>query len=72
MRRMSSCGDSKIADYDPTTSPERLKEIEEEFNRFRENGWFAADITDGRNEFIDKFDPNADILMIPRMQGGCH
>jgi hypothetical protein len=33
-------------------------------------GWFAADISDKRNILIDRFDPNADILLLPRVQGG--
>jgi len=33
-------------------------------------GWFAADISDKRNVLIREFDPNADILLIPKMQGG--
>ena len=52
------------------TSPERLAEIETEFNEMIKKGYFAADITDKKNEFIKNFDPNADILMIPKIQGG--
>jgi hypothetical protein len=33
-------------------------------------GFFAADITDGRNILIKKFDPNADTLLIPPVKGG--
>lgn len=71
MRKMSHKGDEKVAEYCETTSPERLREIEAEFNRFMEQGWFAADVTDGKAILIKTFDPAADILLIPRVQGGC-
>jgi len=71
MRKMSHKGDERVAEYNLTTSPERLAEIEAEFNRFMEQGWFAADVTDGKAILIKEFDPGADILLIPRVQGGC-
>ena len=71
MRKMSHKGDEKVAEYCETTSPERIAEIEAEFNRFMEQGWFAANVTDGNAVLIKKFDPGADILLIPRVQGGC-
>jgi hypothetical protein len=33
-------------------------------------GFFAADVTEGRNVLINKFDPKANILLIPRVRGG--
>ena len=33
-------------------------------------GWFAADISDKRDVLIREFDPDAEILLIPRVQGG--
>ena len=71
MRKMSHKGDERVAEYSETTSPERLAEIEAEFNRFMEQGWFAANVTDGKAVLIKKFNPAADILLIPRVQGGC-
>lgn len=71
MVKMSGKGDEQVAEYDvDVTSPERLAEIENEFNAMIAKGCFAADITDKKGEFITKFDPNADILMIPQIQGG--
>jgi len=69
--KMSGKGDETVAEWDiETVSPERLEEIEKEFAQMTANGYFAADVTDKRNELIQKFDPNADILMIPNVQGG--
>lgn len=69
--KMSGKGDEVVAEYAAgVTSPERLDEIEKEFQEMIQSGYFAADITDKRNEFIKDFDPNADILMIPKIQGG--
>ena len=71
MRVMSTNGDDQIAEYEVgVTSPERLAEIEVEFKDFMRKGFTPADITDQRDTIIDKFNPNADILMIPRIQGG--
>lgn len=71
MVKMSGKGDEVVAEYTPgVTSPERLEQIEKEFNEMIKKGYFAADITDKKNEFIKDFDPNADILMIPKIQGG--
>jgi hypothetical protein len=68
---MSHHGDDVLAEYDvDVTSPERLKAIENEFNGLMQNGYTAADITDKKDEIIHQFDPTADILLIPRMQGG--
>jgi hypothetical protein len=64
-------GDDKVAEYEVgVTTPERLAEIEAEFKKFQKEGWLAADVTDKKDELIQKFDPKADILLIPRMRGG--
>ncbi len=68
MRKMSGKGDEQVAEWNETATPEDLEKIEKEFNELTSKGFFAADIEKG--ELIDKFDPNANILMIPRMQGG--
>lgn len=71
LRKLSQQGDELIAEWEPTTvRRRRLEEIEREFNLLQQKGYFAADITDGRDLLIDKFDPDAEILMIPRVQGG--
>jgi len=64
-------GDRTLAEWDTdTVSPEQLDEIEMQFNQKMRQGFFAADITDGRNVLIKKFDPKANILLIPRVRGG--
>jgi hypothetical protein len=64
-------GDQTLAEWDTETiSPERLDALEAEFNVKMRQGFFAADVTDGRNILIQKFDPKADTLLIPRVQGG--
>ena len=71
MRMLSSAGDKVIAEWDTDTiSPDRLTEIETEFKEKMAAGWFAVDIYDKRNELIREFDTNAEILLIPRVQGG--
>lgn len=70
MRILSSAGDTIVAEWSETTTDERLKEIEAEFNAKMQSGFFAVDITDKKDEQIRKFDPAADILLIPAMQGG--
>ena len=71
MRKMSHKGDERVAEYGETTSPDRLGEIEAEFDKYMKQGWFAADVTDGKAILIKKFDPAADILLIPCVHGGC-
>lgn len=69
LRKMSVKGDAPVCEWDTdTVTPERLVEIEAEFTAMQKQGFFAADI--GKNELIHEFDPNADILMMPRLQGG--
>lgn len=64
-------GDRTLAEWDTeTVSPQRLREIETEFEAKMRHGFFAADVTDGRNRLIRKFNPKADTLLIPRVQGG--
>ena len=71
LRMMCSSGDKILAEWDTdTVSPDRLTEIEEEFNEKVRQGWFAADISEKRDVLIKKFDPEAEILLIPRVQGG--
>ena len=66
-----SQGDKVIAEWDTeTVSPERLAEIETEFKERMAAGWFAVDINEKRDQLIRQFDPNAEILLIPRVQGG--
>ena len=69
LRKMSGRGDETVAEWDTETVTEaKLAEIEKEFNARIKEGYFAADIN--KNELIKSFDPNADILLIPKMQGG--
>ena len=71
LRILCSRGDQILAEWDTeTVAPERLKEIEREFNERIAQGWFAADISDKRDVLIRQFDPNAEIVLIPRVQGG--
>ncbi len=74
LRMICAGGDKTLAEWTETTSPERLKEIETEFNEKMAQGWFAADITHcAENEdgvLIREFNPSAEILLIPRVQGG--
>ncbi len=68
---MCASGDKTLAEWDTgTVSPQQLGEIEREFNEKIAQGWFAADISDKRDVLIREFDPNAEILLIPRVQGG--
>ena len=71
MRLICSDGDRPIAEWDTdTVTPKRLEEIEREFNKRMSDGWFAVDITEKRNTLLKEFDPNSDILLIPRVHGG--
>jgi hypothetical protein len=71
LRIMCAGGDKTLAEWDTEKATAvRLNEIEKEFNEKIAQGWFAADISEKRNILIDQFDPNADILLIPRVQGG--
>ncbi len=71
LRKMSPRGDDAIAEWDTeTVTPERLEEIEREFRSLTKQGYFAADITEGRSKIVKEFNPNADLLMLPRVQGG--
>jgi len=77
LRMICAGGDKTLAEWDTEkVSPQRLAEIEKEFNEKLAQGWFAADITvsdpqkgaDGK--LIRQFDPAAETLLIPRVQGG--
>jgi hypothetical protein len=71
LRMLSASGDETLAEWDiETVSLERLREIEAEFNSKVQQGFFAVDITDGRNKFIREFDPGAETLLIPPVRGG--
>ena len=71
LRMVCAGGDETLAEWDTeTVTPERLAEIEKEFNDKIAQGWLAADIAEKRNRLIQEFDPNAEILLIPRVQGG--
>ena len=71
LRVLCAEGDKTLAEWDvQTISPEQLQKIESEFNARMRQGFFAADVTDGRNVLIKEFDRNADTLLIPRVQGG--
>jgi hypothetical protein len=71
LRVLSPRGDETLAEWDTQTiTPEQLHQIESEFDAKMRQGFFAADVTDGRNLLIKKFDRNADMLLIPRVQGG--
>src|SRR2546422_10327355 len=72
LRMMCAAGDETLAEWETETiSPQRLNEIEVEFQSKMRQGYFAVNITDGRNTFISKFDSKADILLIPAVRGGC-
>jgi hypothetical protein len=71
IRMICALGDKTLGEWETDKlSPEKLRELEAEFNAKMQQGFFAADITDGRNVFVKKFDPNADTLLIPPVQGG--
>jgi hypothetical protein len=68
---LCSAGDKVIAEWNTDEiSPDRLTEIETEFREKMAAGFFAVDIHEKRNQLIREFDPNAEILLIPRVQGG--
>lgn len=68
MRKMSGKGDECVAEWNETASAEELAKIEKEFNELTKAGYWAADMD--KSEIIQKFDPNANILMMPKMAGG--
>ena len=71
LRMICAGGDKTLAEWDTdTVSAQRLAEIETEFKEKMAQGWFAADISEKRDVLIREFDPNAEILLIPRVQGG--
>lgn len=71
MRMICGGGDKTLAEWDTkTVSQARIAEIEKEFNERLAQGYFAADIGDKRDVLIQKFDPNAEILLVPRVMGG--
>lgn len=71
MRIMGIDGDKIMAKWDTeTVSSDLLAQIEAEFKEKIAEGYFAVDITDKRNKFINKFNSNADILLMPSVKGG--
>jgi len=71
MRVLCAGGDKTLAEWDShTISQEQLDNIEAEFNSRMRQGFLAADVTEGRNTLINKFNRDADTLLIPRVQGG--
>lgn len=71
LRMICAGGDKTLAEWETeNVTAQRLSEIEKEFNEKMAQGWFAADISEKRDVLIREFDPNAEILLIPRVQGG--
>ena len=71
LRIAGRMGDETLAEWDTEkVTWERIAEIEKEFNEKTAQGFWAADIADKRDVLIKKFDPNAEILLMPRVQGG--
>ena len=71
LRMICADGDRVLAEWNTETiTRERLAEIEKEFNNRVAQGWLAADITDKRDVLVREFEPTADTLLIPRVQGG--
>ena len=71
LRMICAGGDKTLVEWDTeTVNAPRLAEIEREFNEKVAQGWFAANISEKRDLLIREFDPNAEILLIPRVQGG--
>jgi hypothetical protein len=71
LRMICAGGDKVLAEWDTdTVSQQRLAEIEKEFKEKVAQGWFAADISEKRDVLIREFNPDAEILLIPRVHGG--
>lgn len=72
IRRLSSGGDTVVRQWDTeTVSEETLKEIQRDYEKLVGDGHTPFDVTDKKDELQrGGFDPKADTLMIPRMQGG--
>jgi len=71
LRMICAGGDKVLAEWDTeTVSQQRLAEIEKEFNEKVAQGWFAADLSEKRDVLIREFNPDAEILLIPRVHGG--
>lgn len=69
IRKCSGKGDEVVAEWDTeTVTKDELDKIEQEFNQKLKEGWLAGDLVGG--ELTDKFNPNTNTLMIPRIQGG--
>src|SRR5262249_44516389 len=71
IRMICSGGDKMLAEWDTeSVTPQQIAQIEKELNDKVKQRWVAADISEKQEGLIEKFDPNAEILMIPRVQGG--
>ena len=71
LRMICAGGDKTLAEWETeTVTHQRLAEIEKEFNEKVAQGWFAADISEKRDVLIREFNPDAEILLIPRVHGG--
>ncbi len=68
LRKMSPAGDEQVAEWTEATSKEELQKIEAEFTALRKAGYFAADMD--KAELIRDFDPEVNIVLIPRVAGG--
>ena len=54
-----------------TADPVGLAEAEERFKELTGSGFMAAAVKpDGSHEIVHEFDPSADTLFIPALQGG--
>ena len=67
MSMMNHKGDEVVAEWDVECSPERMAEVEKEFNQKLKEGFFAADLN--TNEVIHEF-RDTDIVLIPKITGG--
>ena len=68
--KMSGKGDEMVAEWNETTAPDRLGEIEKEFNAMMAKGYHMADLA--TNEIVKAFKPDTDYLAFPAMAGGAH
>lgn len=82
LRRLDSNGDTVLAEYDVEAKKStiggqegglgknEIAQLEALFKLEVGRGHVAFDVTDQKNEQIRKFDPEADILLVPMLQGG--
>jgi len=71
MRVLSVNGDSVRHEWEETTSPEHLAEIEAEFNQLMRREYVPLLVKEGLQQKMAQFDPNAEeILFIAPLIGG--